>query len=206
MPFAVIAIAVLLAGCSAHKSTPPQEPPDDVLERMCTLHSVEILEDASTPIDGFASTPGPWIDQMKGSFTGEVDTPQGPLEGLLEVDYNIGDVRVVRYTWDETETLCGSWYEIGFGAALSVGRGDLDELFAATLMIDSANIATFVLDIPMEDLRGSLRPNEFDEPGTKLRIEGDFRQLFWQGDLSWLGEVDEYEAWEDIGAFFFGPP
>jgi hypothetical protein len=205
MPFAVFALIALLTGCSEHDEATPSPPSNPELERVCTLHSVEILEDPATVADGFASAPEPWIDQMKGSFSGAVDTHLGTLEGLLDVDYNIGDVRVVRYTWDETDTECGAWYEIGFSAALSVGTGVLDELFAATLIVDAENIATFVLDIPMEDLRGSLRPNEFDEPGTKLRMEGDFKQLSWQGDLGWLGEVDEYEAWEDIGAFSFGP-
>jgi len=205
MKIVVIALAALLAGCSDHSDAPTDADPIEESTRACTLHSVELVEDKSVVVDGFASAPDAWITEMTGEFSGMVQTPVGGLEGVLNVDYNISDVRVVRHTWNDSDNLCAAWYEIGFGAALTVGNGHLNEFFAATLLVDAGNVTSFVLDIPVEELRGTLRPIEFEDVGALLRIEGDFKQLLWNGDLGWLGEIDDYEAWEDIGAFSFGP-
>ncbi len=200
-----LATVALLAGCSESDVTVTDSAPrQDESSRECTLHSVDIVDDKSVVVAGFASAPNQWITDMTGEFHGTVHTPSGTLPGVLAVDYNIGEVRVVSYTWDETEKLCAAWYEIGFGAELTVGNGHLDEVFAATLLVDAGNVATFVLEIPVEDVRGSMRPTDFENYGTRLRIEGDFKQLSWRGDLGWLGEIDDYEAWEDIGVFTFG--
>jgi len=199
-----IALAALLAGCSESNSMQYDDARgQDDLARQCTLDSVEIVADHSEVVAGFASAPEQWISEMTGVFKGDVETSYGKLDGQLHVDYNVNEVRVVSYTWDNTDTLCAAWYEIGFGAGLSVGAGQLDEMFAATLLVDAGDDANFLLDIPVEDLRGTMRPQDFEDNGTTLRIEGDFKQLNWRGDLAWLGEIDDYEAWEDIGEFSF---
>jgi len=205
MKRALIAIPALLVGCSEHSMDRPDEQPIEEKQRECTLHSVEILEDQSDVSDGFAAAPEDWIAEMTGSFEGSVETSFGSLAGTLDVDHYIGDVRLVQYTWNDTENLCDAWYEIGFGASLSVGNGQLDELFAATLRVDAGNVTSFVLEIPITEVRGTMRPAQVEDSDARLRIEGDFKQLLWNGDLGWLGEVDDYEAWEDIGAFSFGP-
>jgi len=195
MRLVALAAMALLTGCIESESQSYDDTPGhDDATRECTLYSVDIIDDTSEVVGGFASAPDLWIAEMTGIFAGTVETPFGRLEGALRVEDNIGQVRVVSYTWDDTERLCAAWYEIGFGAGLNVGNGQLDEMFAATLLVDAGNVATFVLDIPLEELNGTLRPTDFADHGTSLRIEGDFRQLSWYGDLGWLGEIDDYEA------------
>ena len=209
MRIVALATAVLISGCSESDIIPSDAvAPVEETAPECTLHTVDVVLDNAETMGGFDSAPQSWISEMAGKFTGPVETPYGSLEGELSVDYNIGEVLLVTYTWDSTDEICAAWYEIGFGAALHVGDDHLDEMFAATLVVDAGNVATFVLDIPIQELRGSLRPKDFDDSAASLRIEGDFMSRQWQGEMGWLGALDGYEAWEDIGAFSFGmePP
>lgn len=211
------AVTVLaLVGCAEADLADTPTPDSDLeLPGRCEADNVQILADHGARPEGYGHSPAEILAEVSGVFLGAVELAGFAADGSLSIDDSVGEVRLVTATWSSSGEPCGSWYELEVTAALSAGPGLLDEVFSVVIDHDPAREATFALEIPVEQLRGTLRPpSSFDagarEEPVSLVVSGRFdpdagQRLdpVWVGEMSWRADGAD-EVWEtSVGAFWF---
>jgi hypothetical protein len=194
----------------------------------CEAAEVSLVEDLASVSPGFVRSPQELLALATGSFVGEVTLAALPTfgaderesPGSFDVDDHVVEVRLVTGRWSDDGSVCDTWYEVPFVAALASGDGQLAEAFGASLLIRADGSAWFEVAIPAEQLQGGLRPSASDPAVTELVVRGELAQDLvtldvgedtgvaatsevgsWVGTLTWEAEDTASEA----GAFWFTP-
>ncbi|MFT4623321.1 MAG: hypothetical protein ACI8PZ_001977 [Myxococcota bacterium] len=160
----------------------------------CVHTGTVSITDGDAVAPGFDAAPSDLIDAVTGWYTGTLDGVRGDLDGSLEVDDALGQVRAVYLEGDG----CSNYYEVGFVGALLLGDDVLDTSFAAVLQARSATDVRFNILIPEYEMRGTLMTDGY-AAGTVLRVGGRFSGEAWTGSLEWQLE----DQVDPLGAFTF---
>ena len=203
----LLGITVLAAGCAASDVTPTSASADGfetaavtTAPSPATCERVDVLTvshlDEVAP--GFEVAPSELVEGATGWFEGALEGLPGVVDGRLEVDEALGQVRAIYQSGES----CSDYYEIAFMASLSLGDDLLETSFAALLQARSADDVRFGIRVPEAQLEGRLMPDDesFEVAGTDLRVSGNYLgDGDWEGVLEWTFE----DQLETVGAFAF---
>ena len=205
MRAALIITSVLLAACAEDSSV---ELADLALDSRTTDASAEpttckridtvAITDLNQAATGFNLAPIDLVEGATGWFEGDMEGVPGAVDGNLEIDDALGQVRAIYQEGED----CTNYYEIAFAASLAVGDDLLATSFAAILQARSHDDVRFAIRLPEYELDGTLVPRDtmFTEDSTDLRVSGRYLgHGAWEGELDWTFQ----DQAETIGSFAF---